>query len=124
MLYMCDALADLHAANRDRPRTMNRWTSLFAASMLAVTLVTPAWARTVRIEIVVPLADHSEEALKSNEAGDRKRGHRATSMGLSSTWIAEGWALPDALVLWIVATDEDANDDDDEGQDGDVQTML
>jgi len=42
---------------------MKRWTSLVAAWLLAVTLVTPAWARTVRIETTVPLADHSEETL-------------------------------------------------------------
>jgi hypothetical protein len=57
-------LRDWHVAHRERSaRAMKRWTALVAAWLLAVTLVTPAWARTVRIETTVPLADHSEETL-------------------------------------------------------------
>ncbi len=42
---------------------------------------------------------------------------RATTIGLSSTWINGVWVLPDAVVLWVIATDDDP-DDDDEGLDG------
>jgi hypothetical protein len=65
---------------------MKRWPSLVAAWLLAVTLVTPAWARTVWIEITVPLADHSEETLnRAMKQAVEKSVQGATAIGLS--WI-------------------------------------
>src|SRR5574342_163853 len=51
------------AEQRKEKTAMNSWTSFVAASLLAVALVTPAWALTVKIETEVPLADHSDETL-------------------------------------------------------------
>jgi hypothetical protein len=103
---------------------MSKWTSFVAAWLLAVMLVTPAWARTVRIETTVPLTDHSEEALnRAMRQAVAKSVQGATAIGMSRMRIDGAWVLPDTLVLWMVATDGDSDDDDD-GTDSDGPTML
>ena len=103
---------------------MNKWISLVAAWLLAVTLVAPAWARTVRIETTVPLTDHSEEGLnRAMRQAVAKSVQGATAIGMSRMRFDGAWVMSDTLVLWMVATDGDS-DDDDEATDSDAPTML
>ena len=103
---------------------MSKWTSFVAAWLVAATLVTPAWARTVRIETTVPLTDHSEESLnRAMRQAVAKSVQGAKAIGMSRMRIDGAWVLPDTLVLWMVATDGDSDDDDD-GTDADGPTML
>ena len=103
---------------------MGKWTAFVAAGLLTVTLVTPAWARTVRIETTVPLTDHSDEAVnRAMRQAVAKSVQGATAIGMSKMRIDGAWVLSDTLVLWMVATDGDTDDDDD-GTDSDGPTML
>ena len=103
---------------------MSNWTSFVVGWLLAAALVTPAWARTVRIETTVPLTDHSEEGLnRAMKQAVAKSVQGATAIGMSRMRIDGAWVLPDALVLWMVATDSESEDDDD-GTDSDGPTML
>lgn len=92
-----------------------------------MTLVTPAPARTVSIESMVPLAGHSKATLDwALEQAIANVVRRATARGLSSAWIDGLWVLPDAVVLWMIATDDNPNndpDDDNEGPDGDAEAL-
>jgi hypothetical protein len=101
---------------------MIRWTSLVAASLLAAVLVTPAWARTVRIETTVPLVDHSEAALNlAMQQAVETTVQGATAMGLSWIWVDGARVLSDSLVVRMVATD-DESDDEDGALDVDLET--
>jgi hypothetical protein len=92
---------------------MTRWTSLVAASLLAAALVTPAWARTVRIETTVPLVDHSEAAFNlAMQQAVETTVQGATAMGLSWIWVDGARVLPDSLVVRMVATDDEPDDED------------
>jgi hypothetical protein len=103
---------------------MSKWTSFVVGWLLAAALVTPAWARTVRIETTVPLTDHSEEGLnRAMRQAVAKSVQGATAIGMRRMRIDGAWVLPDTLVLWMVATDGDSDDDDD-GTDSDGPTML
>jgi hypothetical protein len=103
---------------------MSKWTSFVVASLLAVTLVTPAWARTVRIETTVPLTDHSDEALdRAMRQAVAKSVQGATAIGMSRMRIDGAWVLSDTLVLWMMATDGDSDEDDD-GTDSDGPAIL
>jgi hypothetical protein len=103
---------------------MSKWTSFVVGWLLAAMLVTPAWARTVRIETTVPLTDHSDEALnRAMRQAVAKSVQGAAAIGMNRMRIDGAWVLSDTLVLWMVATDGDS-DDDDEGTDSDAPTML
>ena len=92
---------------------MTRWTSLVAASLLAAALVTPAWARTVKIETTVPLVDHSEATLNlAMQQAVETTVQGATAMGLSWIWVDGARVLSDSLVVRMVATDDDPDDED------------
>lgn len=92
---------------------MTRWTSLVAASLLAAALVTPAWARTVRIETTVPLVDHSEATLNlAMQQAVETTVQGATAMGLSWIWVDGARLLSDSLVVRMIATDDEPDDED------------
>jgi hypothetical protein len=87
---------------------------LAAASLILAT--SPVSARVVRMETTVALHDHSEPSIRQavREAFDTSvRG--AIAMGFSRVWVDEARVLPAAVVLAMVATDED--DDADETRD-------
>ena len=86
---------------------------LVALGMATIVAVSPAWARVVRMQTVVSLTDRSEPAVKQalREAFDTSlRG--AVAMGFSRIRVDAIQVLQDTVVLAMVATD---GDDDDEG---------
>ena len=102
---------------------MTRWTSLVAGSLLAAALLTPAWARTVRIETTVPLVDHSAATLNlAMQQAVETAVQGATAMGLSWIWVDGGQVLSESLVVRMVATDDEPADDEDGALDADLET--
>jgi len=86
---------------------------LTAASLTLCVAVSPVSARVVRMETKVALEDHSEPSIRQalREAFQTSvRG--AIAMGFSRVWVDGARVLPDALVLAMVATDEDDDADD------------
>jgi len=85
---------------------------LIAAVLVTTTLsVSPAWARTVRFETAVNLTDRSEPAIKQAlmQAFDTSmRG--AVAMGLSHIRVDRIQVLQGSVVLAMIATDEDDDD--------------
>ena len=95
---------------------MRALAGLVAALGMAMTLVvSPAWARVVRMQTVVNLTDRSDPAVKQavKEAFDTSlRG--AVAMGFARIRVDGIQVFQDSLVLATVATDEG---DDDEAPD-------
>jgi len=86
---------------------------LTAASLTLCVAVSPVSARVVRMETKVALEDHSEPSIRQalREAFQTAvRG--AIAMGFSRVWVDGARVLPDAVVLAMVATDEDDDADD------------
>ncbi|PYM92058.1 MAG: hypothetical protein DME04_17120 [Candidatus Rokuibacteriota bacterium] len=79
-----------------------------ATVLMLLTVASPAWARVVRMETTVALEDRSEPSVKQalREAFEISvRG--ALAMGLSRMRVDGARVLPDAVILAMVATDED-----------------
>ena len=94
---------------------MKNVASFVLTMLLAMTLISPAWRRTVLIETTVPLADDSEETLKRamNQAIQRAV-QGATALGLSWVRVDGAQVFSNALMLRMIATDGEPNDDDGE----------
>ena len=91
---------------------MRTLAGLVAALLIAAAVASPAWARVVRMQTVVNLTDRSDPAVKRavKEAFDISlRG--AVAMGFARIRVDEIQVLQDVVVLAMVATDED-NDDE------------
>ena len=87
---------------------MNSLIVFIAAPLLALALVTPARALTVKIETAVPLADHSDETLNlAIRRAVQSAVDGATAMGLTWIWFDDARVLSDAIIVRMVATDED-----------------
>ncbi len=90
-----------------------RW--FVAVSLLALVTASPVAARVVRIETAVTLADRSEASVEQalRQALDTSvRG--ALAMGLVRMWVDDARVLSNAVVLAMVATDEELDDEDDD----------
>jgi len=111
----------LHAASSRTPiqeGDMRIVVWLVTLTLMLLAVGSPAWARVVRMETKVALADPSEPSVKQalREAFDISvRG--ALAMGLKRMRVDGARVLPDAVILAMVATD-----DDDEGAE-DVETQ-
>ncbi len=95
---------------------MRTFVWLTAASLTLCVATSPVSARVVRMETKVALEDQSEPSIRQalREAFQTAvRG--AIAMGFSRVWVDGARVLPDAVVLAMVATDED--DDADEARD-------
>ena len=95
---------------------MRTFVWLTAASLTLCVATSPVLARVVRMETKVALEDQSEPSIRQalREAFQTAvRG--AIAMGFSRVWVDGARVLPDAVVLGMVATDED--DDADEARD-------
>ncbi len=93
---------------------MRALTWLVLASLVAIAIASPVSARVVRMETTVALADHTgpsvDRALR--QALDTAvRG--AIAMGFSSMWVHDARVLAAAVILQLVATDEQFDDEDD-----------
>src|SRR6266508_1975783 len=102
-----------HHCGRDPMRTFV-W--LTAAALTLCVATSPVLARVVRMGTKVALEDQSEPSIRQalREAFQTAvRG--AIAMGFSRVWVDGARVLPDAVVLAMVATDED--DDADEARD-------
>jgi len=87
--------------------------------LLAMAWVAPAWGRMVRIETTAPLADQSDETLwRATQRAIESAVQRAKTLRLRSYWIDDAWVLEDAVVLWMIATDDDPEDDPKDDDDG------
>jgi hypothetical protein len=87
---------------------------LLTVTLMLLAVGAPAWARAVRMETTVALGDPSEPSVKQalREAFDISvRG--ALAMGFKRMRVDGARVLPDAVVLAMIATD----DEDDVGDD-------
>ena len=83
------------------------------ALLLTFAAAAPAWARVVKIEATEPLPDHSDQAVEGALKGALDRCVRgATAMGLSWIWLDRALVLTDKVIVSMVATDDDVDDDD------------
>ena len=89
---------------------------LTAASLTLCVVASPVSARVVRMETKVALEDQSEPSIRQAVREAFQTAVRgAIAMGFSRVWVDGARVLPDAVVLAMVATDED--DDADEARD-------
>ena len=80
--------------------------------LLVLAAPLPTWARVVAIETSAPLSDHSDQAIERALKGALDTCVRgATAMGLSFIWLDRASVLADKLVVRMVATDEEVEDD-------------
>jgi hypothetical protein len=92
---------------------MRKFVPLALALLLMSAMVSPAWARVVVIEATVPLADESEETLRSAVKKAIENAVRgAAALGLRSLQVNGARVFSNALVLRLIATDDDPADTD------------
>jgi len=92
---------------------MRKFVPLALTLVLLLAMVPPAWARVVVIEATVPLADDSEETLKSAVKKAIENAVRgAAALGLRSLQVNGAQVFSNALVLRLIGTDEDPDDAD------------
>jgi diacylglycerol kinase len=106
-----------------REHAMRHLVPLALVLLLMSAIVTPAWARTVVIESTVPLADDSEETLRSaikKAIENAVRG--AAALGLRAMQVNGAQVFSNALMLRLIATDDDPGDDDPD--DGEAETII
>ncbi len=98
---------------------MRTFVWLTAASLTLCVATSPVSARVVRMETKVALEDQSEPSIRQAWQALREAFQTAVrgaiAMGFSRVWVDGARVLPDAVVLAMVATDED--DDADEARD-------
>lgn len=94
---------------------MKHVVSFVLTALLAMALISPAWGRTVLIETTVPLADDSEETLKqAMEQAIQRAVQGATALGLNWVRLDGARVFSNALMLRMIATDNDPREDDGE----------
>ena len=104
---------------RMKSHVMNSRVLFTVTLLLAMAWVAPAWGRMVRIETTAPLADQSDETLwRATQRAIESAVQRAKTLRLRSYWIDDAWVLEDAVVLWMIATDDDPEDDPKDDDDG------
>ena len=91
---------------------MRKFVPLALALLLMSAIAPPAWARIVAIEAAVPLAD-SEEALRSAVKKAIENAVRgAAALGLGSLRVNDAKVSSNALMLRLIATDDNPDDTD------------
>ncbi len=92
---------------------MRKFVPLALTLLLMSAVVPTAWARVVVIEATVPLADESEETLRSAVKKAIENAVRgAAALGLRSLQVNGARVFSNALVLRLIATDDDPADTD------------
>src|SRR5262245_5022792 len=80
--------------------------------LLVLAAPPPAWARVVTIQTSAPLSDHSDQAIDRALKGALDTCVRgATAMGLSFIRLDGASVLTDKVIVRMVATDEEVEDD-------------
>jgi len=86
------------------------------AVLLTLVVAAPAGATMVRIETAAALADQSEKSLDSALKQAMEKSIRgAAAMGLSMVWFDQAFVFQGRVVVRILATDEDVEDEEDTG---------
>src|SRR5215470_9770395 len=102
-----------------REHAMRNLVPLALVLLLMSAILTPAWARTVVIESTVALADDSEGTLRF-AIENAVRG--AAALGLRAMQVNGAQVFSNALMLRLIATDDDPGDDDPD--DGEAEMMI
>lgn len=101
-----------------------RW--LTVALLVALAVAPPAFARVVSIETTAPLADHSDQSIdRAIKGAVATSVQGAIAMGLAWIWLHETRVLQDAIIVRMIATDEDLEDDEEDlGMDARLRAEL
>jgi hypothetical protein len=84
----------------------------WAVLVLALAAPTTTWARVAKIETTAPLQDHSDRAIeRALRAAVDTCVSGATAMGLSWIRLDDALVLADRVVVRMIASDEDMEDD-------------
>ncbi len=90
---------------------MRTLASFVLALLIGLAAVSPAFARVVVMQTSAALENHTEPAIeRADVALDG-----AVAMGLSWMRVDRARVLDDAVVVWVVASDEEMDDPDDAG---------
>ena len=80
--------------------------------LLVLAAPLPAWARVVTIQTSAPLSDHSDQEIERALKGALDSCVRgATAMGLSYIRLDGASVLTDKVIVRMVATDDEVEDD-------------
>jgi hypothetical protein len=86
------------------------------AVLLTLVVAAPAGATMVRIETAAALADQSDKSLDAAlKQAVEKSIRGAAAMGLSVFWLDQAFVFQGRVVVRMLATDEDLEDQDDTG---------
>lgn len=110
---------------------MRTWSRLVIALVLVLSVASPALAQVATIQAAAPLADHSEESVRASFTRAVQTAVRAAvTMGLPWVRLSEARVFEDAVVVQIVASDTEADEDEpgesgpEEGSDAAPRTQL
>jgi len=95
---------------------MRTLASFVLALLIGLAAASPAFARVVVMQTSAALENHTEPAIERalREALDVAL-DGAVAMGLSWMRVDRARVLDDAVVVWVVASDEEMDDSDDAG---------
>jgi hypothetical protein len=97
---------------------MNRVQRVSVALMFLIGFASPALATVAAIETKTPLADHSEQGIRSAIEGAVKASAKAAAaMGLLRLALDKALVLKDSVVVRVLATDESDEGDDEDTKD-------
>jgi len=86
------------------------------AGLLTLVVAAPAGATMVRIETAATLSDQSDTSLDAAlKQAVEKSIRGAAAMGLSFVWLDQAFVFRGRVVVRMLATDEDPEDEDDTG---------
>lgn len=98
---------------------------ILTAVLLVLAVAAPVGATVVKIETAAPLADQSEKSLDAALTQAVEKSIRgAAAMGLSMVWLDQAFVLPGRVVVRMLATDEDLEDEDDADMTGPTPSLT
>jgi hypothetical protein len=98
---------------------------ILTAVLLLLAMAMPAGATVVKIETAAALADQSEKTLDAALTQAVEKCIRgAAAMGLSTVWFDQAFVMPGRVVVRMLATDEDLENEEDAGNAGAVPSLT
>jgi len=95
------------------------------AALLVLAVAVPASATVVKIETAAALADQSDKSLNAALTQAVEQCIRgAAAMGLSTVWFDQAFLMPGRVVVRMLATDEDLDDEEDAGNAGPMPSLT